>query len=881
MGFDKKTGITYAGCIDDFGYVIKDEKGLNRYVSIFSSPEEQISIIKIIVTEDFIYFQGEKTLFEYSKAEKKVTQKWDHKSFWDYHIFKCNQQLFISDKELGILKIKNGKLVKVPTNIPSGEKIIFAPTINAKMVIAGTDSSHFYLFDGAVFTKLKLKDADYLKKSVPTDAIWVRQDLVIIATQKGGCVLINPVTGKTISIINYYSGLPDNEVHAIGRDKQAGIWIAHEYGLTRINYSLPLRNYTDYPGLEGNISTAITFNNNIYVGTNEGVYKLDEVRDYKEVTKYVKVKILKYEKRLRKPSRIRPEILKLRIKALTTKKHPQNQTKTGTPKPETKVKLLDKIKSKIQVKSAGNNNKTVSSPKKTDSKNKSTNRTKTEPPKYVVKKIVEEKMKAITNFELLSVKYAYKKLKNIDAKSRQFVIFKNNLLLATNKGLYQIKDTIVNVIVQEGITYVFIDKKNDRLFVSTEDKKLAIYKYEAQKWNNITVADNLPDPVFNISEDKKGFVWVSLKNNVLRYSPFLNRADTFQIRNPFSDDLHLVYLDKIYVIAGKTTYYFDDIRDEKFKPDTSLLPENENKPYRRLLHNNNQILWHFDGHKWEEITHVLKKNTNVVYLQLFKDIYKILYDQEKHSCWVITRANHLYLVDLNTKTPPLSISNVYLRNLKDDQGNTLPVNRITIKQNSGNVSFSFNCPDFLDSKSIQYSYKLNGVHDTWSVWSYDDEVVFGYLPAGKYELNVRSKNALNQISQVNKLIFKVKPPYWQEWWFYLIEFAFFGSLLWLSVWLNTSWQGNPWLTKGLTFLTIVMMIELVNTIFESYFDVDESPVQSFLLQVLLAILIFPFERILAVFLTSDPKKTILNLKDKFKRRIGLNKKKQEETMITE
>jgi len=297
LASDKKTGIIYVGCLDDFGYVSKDESGNEIYNSIQRSEDKLISISKIVNTDQYVYFQGINVLFQYSKNKNKITKQWGNSKDWDFEIFKCKDELYISDKAKGIFVVNKDKLKWLRTNIRTNEKIVFAPPIDAQSVFVGTDSNQYYLFNGKIFKNIKLKDAEYLKKSVIVDAIWAREDLVIIATNKGGCVLVNPRTGTTISIINYYSGLPDNEIFAIGRDKQSGIWIAHEYGLTRLNYTLPFRCYSNYPGLHGNITGAISFNENLYVSTNEGVYYLHEIRDYKEVTKYVAIKPSKRDKR--------------------------------------------------------------------------------------------------------------------------------------------------------------------------------------------------------------------------------------------------------------------------------------------------------------------------------------------------------------------------------------------------------------------------------------------------------------------------------------------------------------------------------------------------------------------------------------------------------
>ena len=49
--------------------------------------------------------------------------------------------------------------------------------------------------------------------------------------------------GETQEITNYYTGLPDNEVFALMGDQQENIWVAHDYGYTRIAPFLPFRTF--------------------------------------------------------------------------------------------------------------------------------------------------------------------------------------------------------------------------------------------------------------------------------------------------------------------------------------------------------------------------------------------------------------------------------------------------------------------------------------------------------------------------------------------------------------------------------------------------------------------------------------------------------------
>ncbi len=49
-----------------------------------------------------------------------------------------------------------------------------------------------------------------------------------------------------------------------------------------------MENYAIFPGLKGNLSSALRYSNELYVATSEGVFYLDEVKSFDEVEFLVK-----------------------------------------------------------------------------------------------------------------------------------------------------------------------------------------------------------------------------------------------------------------------------------------------------------------------------------------------------------------------------------------------------------------------------------------------------------------------------------------------------------------------------------------------------------------------------------------------------------------
>ena len=103
---------------------------------------------------------------------------------------------------------------------------------------------------------------------------------------------------------------------------------------------------------------------------------------------------------------------------------------------------------------------------------------------------------------------------------------------------------------------------------------------------------------------------------------------------------------------------------------------------------------------------------------------------------------------------------------------------------------------------------------------------------------------MGQISSIAPLEFKVLPPYWKRWWFYTLEVLIFGTLLILSIRMNRVGRKYRILSRLLAFLTLIMVVEFAQTIAQSQFGIDTSPVINFFIQVGIALVILPVEGLL-------------------------------------
>lgn len=188
------------------------------------------------------------------------------------------------------------------------------------------------------------------------------------------------------------------------------------------------------------------------------------------------------------------------------------------------------------------------------------------------------------------------------------------------------------------------------------------------------------------------------------------------------------------------------------------------------------------------------------------------------------------------------VMNCLLKLSKNGDDQLEHIDKIEIDQNNGVLSFAVVQPDYVNPQAVEYRYFLKGLHKEWTDWSSAHNVLdFPYLPAGKYTLQVEAKNIFGKIAAMEPLAFEVQPPYWKRSWFYALEFAIFASLVVLSFRLSNRYRI---ISRLLSLLTIILLIEFIQTVIGATFSAKNSPVSDFFIQVVVALLILPVEEYL-------------------------------------
>ncbi len=454
--------------------------------------------------------------------------------------------------------------------------------------------------------------------------------------------------------------------------------------------------------------------------------------------------------------------------------------------------------------------------------------------------------------QLLSQSFEFKKIENIDAKIVQLVDFNGKLLIGSLSGVYQLDEKKVTRIFEEPVVYLYKPKSYNLLMVSTYDKKVKVLEPKSDlRWVTTGLLDGLNDFVEQIEQGENGSLWLcgadSVYRIVLNNAYSLDDIEVYPIHNPYWERIYAnTYQGKTYFLNTSGYYYYEN---NAIKKDTVI----ENKiglPTHMILSSKGK-LWVNTDHFWYG-----RKNLNSAlnFISLFENP-KYISELGENKFWVVAGDNQLYKVD---EEEIKSISRNFELFLEKAQKDSVALPLTTLLGNisqQSSLSFKFSSPDYTNIYQTKYQYRLVGLSSEWSGWGKkNNEISFPHLPAGAYKLEVRARDALGNIKNSDSISFSILGPYWKQSWFYLIELIFFGGLMTISIVINRKKHKFSVLSRLLTFLTLIFIVEFVQTIAEAKFETNQSPVINFFIQVAIALSILPVESILRKFITKKQAK---------------------------
>ncbi|WP_442591737.1 triple tyrosine motif-containing protein [Pedobacter sp. AW31-3R] len=264
-------GHIYTGGFSEFGFWAY-QNGKLTYTSLNpllpkKSPLKD-EIWKIFTDGKRIIFQSFSSIYIYENHKITVVEQ----SGTFLFLQKVGKRFFIEVLHKGVHELKGNRLapLKQTGNIIPKNIISILPYKNGDLLI-GTTKDGLYLYNGSGYTPFPSAANSFLKASQLNNGVRFNNKYYAFGTILNGIIVIDE-QGKVIQEINKSGGLQNNTVLSLYSDEEQNLWTGLDIGIDRIELNSPFSFYLDRTGEFGTVYSSLIYKNNIYLGTNQGLF---------------------------------------------------------------------------------------------------------------------------------------------------------------------------------------------------------------------------------------------------------------------------------------------------------------------------------------------------------------------------------------------------------------------------------------------------------------------------------------------------------------------------------------------------------------------------------------------------------------------------------
>jgi len=268
-----KNGRIYVGGQSDFGYLVPDAQGQMGFASLKSKIEKPYQnfddVWKIYITEDGVLFGTTSAIYLLKNDQIKAYPAPAEQGNTPFYI---NKKILLQIPGKGLYEFRNEKTYLIPNSqaISNYSLVAMLPYTDNKILII-TEQDGLFIYDGySDFKPWIIPSADFLKGNKLNTAIAIAEGYALGSTGNG--LLIMDKIGHPRQHLNREKGLQNNSVQTIYEDNSGNLWLGLNNGIDYVEVNSAFSLFNAKNGLPGTGYTSLLDQNQLYLGTNEGLY---------------------------------------------------------------------------------------------------------------------------------------------------------------------------------------------------------------------------------------------------------------------------------------------------------------------------------------------------------------------------------------------------------------------------------------------------------------------------------------------------------------------------------------------------------------------------------------------------------------------------------
>ena len=277
-------GKIYIGAQDEIGYFFPNAQGVLVYHSLIALiPENDrqfADVWTIVIKEKEIYFRTTSKILVLKDGAFTV---FNAAGSWEF-LGAVGSKVFAQDALKGLLVNSNGVWETVNSSSEMKSNILTSVLdYGSGTILIATLKSGLFLLNGNILTKFKTpQDAAFINNRI-YNAIKVDEKWFALASNAGGCYLINK-KGNLVQHFTSNNGLQKDNIRSVYKDKNQNLWLGLDNGIDFIAFNNAVKYiYPDKIKQTSGYATRI-LDNNLYIGTSNGLFSSPLSPDIKDIS---------------------------------------------------------------------------------------------------------------------------------------------------------------------------------------------------------------------------------------------------------------------------------------------------------------------------------------------------------------------------------------------------------------------------------------------------------------------------------------------------------------------------------------------------------------------------------------------------------------------
>lgn len=282
--FDQKTNTLYSGSVNQFGKWIQDKYGKFQYTPIWINKQKNASFefwrIGFSVNNGGnIYVQSHQMILKYNIDTQKTDTIKASDNFSYMHIVAGD--VWVQAKDV-LYKIDGDK--RFQKTVSEGDRVIHIAKRNSdKQVLLFLEHKGIFLLseDYTKITPLNVVTNSILAKAKIFAACENRTGQYLVGTTSNGLYILDG-NGNILKNVGENNGMPTSTVLSVNTDNGGTVWMGLDAGVASLDSEGGETFFSPKPSI-GIVRSVVPIQDNIYIGSNQGVFKLTSKGEFYKI----------------------------------------------------------------------------------------------------------------------------------------------------------------------------------------------------------------------------------------------------------------------------------------------------------------------------------------------------------------------------------------------------------------------------------------------------------------------------------------------------------------------------------------------------------------------------------------------------------------------